>query len=163
MLLLLWFRTACKLRLVSYDSCHTSQSLFDMLFCMYLHAYPENYRLCTNILQIKWLLCYRRLELRAKYNWQVMAPNTNSSLIHHLCILTCITCYIDILHMTWLLYYRRHSFCSLELHEKSDWRTVVPDTHHGCSVIQHCVHTASLYIHMYVSICAQVWTTTKFT
>ena len=38
--------------------------------------------------------------------------------------------HMDILHIEWLLYYRRHSFCGLELYERFNLRTVAPDTHH---------------------------------
>ena len=33
-----WVRAACKLRWASYGSKHTSRSLSDMPFCMYLHT-----------------------------------------------------------------------------------------------------------------------------
>ena len=48
---------------------------------------------------------------------------------------------------------KKHSFCCLELHERSDWRAMAPDTHYGRSLIQqhHCAYTASPYIYRVVS------------
>ena len=58
-----------------------------------------------NILQIEWLLYYWRwlfsvLELDARYDWQVMAPNTHRSVfpISHLCILTCIAWKLHVIY-----------------------------------------------------------------
>ena len=41
--------------------------------------------------------------------------------------------------------------CGLELHERSNWRATAPDTHHDCSLIQHCLAcAASLHLHRYL-------------
>ena len=51
---------------------------------------------------------------------------------------------MDILHIEQLLNYWRHSFCGLELYERSDWTATAPDMHHSHSLIQHHVHTTSI-------------------
>ena len=94
-----------------------------------------------------------------------MAPNTHCSLfqICHSCIyfhaylenyrlyMYMDVLHMDVLHMEQLLHYQRHSLCGLELYERSNWRAMAPDTHHGCSLTQHCPpYTASLYIHCYL-------------
>ena len=45
---------------------------------------------------------------------------------------------MDVLRIEQLLYYWRQLLCGLGLCERSDWRAMVPDMHHGCSLIQHC-------------------------
>ena len=52
--------------------------------CAYLHSILENYRPYMDIVNFEQLLYYRiwhysELELDVKYNWWVMAPNTNHS------------------------------------------------------------------------------------
>ena len=44
---------------------------------------------------------------------------------------------------TQLLYYQRHSFFGLDLHERSNWKAMVPDMNHVPFLIQYCVCTTS--------------------
>ena len=114
-----------------------------------------------DILHIKWLLYYQRyllsaLELNARYEWWVMAPemHCNLFLISHLCVLTRITwnfrSYVNVQHIKRLLYYRRHFLYSLELHERSDWRAMFPDMYQSFSDTTLCTYNASAYIHCYL-------------
>ena len=94
-----------------------------------------------DVLHIKWLLYYWRclfsvLELDVRYKWWIMYPNTHCSLfsISHFWVYTVVlkthTCiklenfrsYVDVEHIEQLLYYRMHSLCGLQLHERSYWR-----------------------------------------
>ena len=58
--------------------------------------------------------------------------------------------YVDVLHIEQLLYYQKHSLCVLELHERSDWRTMTPNTHWSVTDTTLCAYTASLYIYHYL-------------
>ena len=58
-----------------------------------------------DVLLIEWLFYYRRClfsgsELHARYDWQVMSSSMYCSLflIHHLCILRCITWKLQVVH-----------------------------------------------------------------
>ena len=109
-----WVRAVCEVQLVSYGSIHTPQPLSDTTFCvyMYLHSQLENYRLYIDVVHIEWLVyCWRclfsALELDARYEWRLMAPNTHCSLflISHLYVLR---------HITWKLQFIcGRSACSL--------------------------------------------------
>ena len=57
---------------------------------------------------------------------------------------------MEVLHIEWPLYYRRHSLSSLELQERSDWKAMAADTHQSFSYTTLCAYTASLYIHHYL-------------
>ena len=50
---------------------------------------------------------------------------------------------MDVLHIEQPLCYQRHCLCSLELHERSDWRATAPDTHQPFSDTTLCAYTAS--------------------
>ena len=98
------------------------------------------------------------LELDARYDWWVMAPNVHCSLfpISSSCIymylhvqLEKYRSYMDIQHIKRLLYYQRHFLCVLELHERSHSRATAPDTHLSFSDTTLCAYTVSLYIHRY--------------
>ena len=53
--------------------------------------------------------------------------------------------YVNILHIEQPLYYRRHSLCTLELHERPKWRAMAPDTHQMLPNTTLCAYTASPY------------------
>ena len=57
---------------------------------------------------------------------------------------------MDSVHIERLLYYRRHSLCGLEFHERSDWRATVPDTHQLFFDTTLCVRI--LQDHTYIAI-----------
>ena len=93
----------------------------------------------------------RDVELDERYGWQVMTPNTHCSLFptRHLCVLT---------HITWKLDMHVWTFCILnDCSTIKDISDVVqscmsdstgklqPQTCIGCSLMQHCVYTASPY------------------
>ena len=87
-----------------------------------------------------------------------MAPD-----LHHTLFLTCplrvfkrITQKLPILHghctcMYWTTVCWRHSFCGLQLHERSDWRAMDPDSCQSHSWIPHCV--CMLQTRAYIAIC----------
>ena len=55
----------------------------------------------------------------------------------------------NVQHIERLLYCRRRSLCALELHERSNLRTMTSDTHWLFSDTTLCGYTASLYIHVH--------------
>ena len=59
---------------------------------------------------------------------------------------------MDVPFIKRMLYYQRHSLCALELHERSYWRAMAPDTHQSFSDTTLCAYTASPHIHMYIAI-----------
>ena len=76
-------------------------------------------------------MSFSRLELQDMAGKLWLPTCIAVSSIHHLCILSRISwkldrSYMDVLHIQWLLYY------------------------HSRSLIQHCVYTASPYIHRYL-------------
>ena len=95
-----------------------------------------------DVLHIEWLLYYWKclfsvLELDARYNWQVMAPNMhhNPFAISHLYVIT---------HITWKLQVT-HDCSTIRDIPCVVWSCIIdptgelqaPDTH-WCSLIQHC-------------------------
>ena len=77
------------------------------------------------------------LGLDARYEWQAMGPKT-----HHKSLSD-----KPFVRIEQLLYYRRHSLCHLELHERSDWTAMAPDTHWSLSDTTFCAYTeARTYI-----------------
>ena len=118
---------------------------------------------------IEWVVNYKLcpfswLELHAGYILWDKTLNT-----HWILFPTCISVYtdmhalktiyrshIDIVYIKRAIYYNQwHSMCALELNKRSNWRATAPDVCRSCSPKQHCVVTASLYIHHYgVGNCA---------
>ena len=111
-----------------------------------------------NIVHIERLLYCQRclssvLELDARCDWQVMAPNTHHSffLISHLCILTCLK--LQVIHgcssyrmtvlllKTFLMWFR----VAWEIHLESHG----PETHWLFSHTTLCEYTASPYLYVY--------------
>ena len=50
---------------------------------------------------------------------------------------------MDVVHIERLFYYRRHSLCGLELHERSNWRATAPDIHQSFSDTTLDAYTAN--------------------
>ena len=50
---------------------------------------------------------------------------------------------MEVLHIERLLYYRRHSLYSLELHGVFDWRATAPDMHQLFSDATLCAYTTT--------------------
>ena len=71
------------------------------------------------------------------------------------------TLYMDGLHIEWLLCYQRHSLCSLELHERFNWKAMRPQTHQSFSDTL-CAYTTSPYIH-HCLVCNYLWQQTSHT
>ena len=121
----------------------------------YLHSELKNYRLYTNIVDIRWLLYYRRwpfsvLELDVRYNWRVMALNTHRSFfpIIHLCILT---------HITWKLQviygHSAYGMTAVLSETFLVWFTVAREILQTCishSLLQNCV--CILQTHKYITV-----------
>ena len=108
-----------------------------------------------DVLHIEWLLYYCKcsysgLELHARYNWQVKAPNTHSSLFLIRQFVRTYTSNSKTAGRTWKFCISnncstiRHSFYGLDLHERSNWRAMTPYTHHSHFQIQHCACTANI-------------------
>ena len=114
-----------------------------------------------NVLHIKWLLYYRKcvfsvLELDARYDWRVMAPNTHHSLfpMSLLCVLTRITWKLQVIY--------GHSAyqMTVPLSEtflvclRVAWEILLErySLRHAPVVLETtlCACTASLYIHRYL-------------
>ena len=66
-----------------------------------------------------------------------MAPNTHHSHFstHH--FVHTYTSYTNILHIEWLLYYRRCLFSVLDLRARYNWWVTTPNTHHSFFLIWH--------------------------
>ena len=104
-----------------YGPKHTSWSLRDTQFCVYIYAQLENYTVYTNVLRIKWLLCYWRytfssLSQHTSSDWWAITSNmhynffllqqsmhTSSSSQNH-----CVP--LSLLDSKWLSYYPGYSF-----------------------------------------------------
>ena len=142
--------------------------------CAYLHVHLY-YRSYADVLHIGRLFYYRRclfsvLELDERYKWRVISPNTHPILfpISHLCALTRTTWKVLVIYerSAWsikrLLHYCRHSWCSLDLLERSDWRATAPDTYRSSSDTTLCAYTSSPYMHA-SPIGAQLRMPTKLT
>ena len=71
--------------------------------------------------------------------------------------------YADVLHIQWLLYYRRCLFSVLELDARYQWRGTLPNTHRSLFPISHCrVYSAIRHITWKLQVvCAsfKYWTT----
>ena len=96
------------------------------------------------------------LQLDPRYDWPVVLPNTYRSVFPISQTITRITwklklSYMDVLHIEWLLYYRKHSICSLDLLERSHWRVTAPHKHWSLSNKNYVPKPqARTYITMYV-------------
>ena len=137
-----------------------------------------------DILHIEWLLYYQRcllsvLQLDARYNWWVTAPNMPHSLfpISHLCILTCITSKLQVIHVYGHLHVAYQTTALLSeiflvwfkvAWERSNWKDIALDTHqlfsdtHCVYILQAhtCVHTLLFGAQLHMTACC---ITNKFT
>ena len=123
-------------------------------------------RLCADVLHIRRLLYYKRCQAGCEI-WMTTYASRQASQSFLGKPFVCIQLYLR--HLTWKLQvicgrlaywttanYWKHYLCGLELHEKSYWRAMVPDTHCSLSGTTLCAYTASLYIHSYF-ICYYAW------
>ena len=92
-------RGACELRLASYGSKHMTQTCSYISFCAYSCTYTDSLKTKGHIRPLYLLNCLMSwLDLYARYNQQVMAPNTHCSLflISCLCAISRITCKLQV-------------------------------------------------------------------
>ena len=124
-------------------------------FCAYLHVQLANWRSYKDTIPNKRLLYYRRYLFSVVELDKVMVPNTHRSFfpISHLSALTYLTWKLRVIYgrsSKWLLYYRSHSSCGLELQERSNSRATAPDTHRSFSDTTLYAYTTSPCIHHYL-------------
>ena len=129
---------------------------FSSFFLPVLSCTTQKYRNYTNVLHVKWLLMFLFWFRAAFELWLVKysSKQTSQSLsktpfLHTYIYNLKTTGYVQISTIKLLLYNWSHSFCALELHERSKQRAMAPDVQCGCSLIQHCVLTVSISINIH--------------
>ena len=119
------------------DFCYPMQKLrrserkfqfFNLSFFCH-HAQLKTHSMYMNVLCVKrilynWSSSFSGLELHLSHDWWAIIQNMHHTRLprcYFVCTFTNYGEYTSVLHIKPLLYYRRHSFSTLELHASSDW------------------------------------------
>ena len=106
------------------------------------------------------------LDLDARLDWWVMAPNTyHSFFLNTICAclhasLKNYKLHMGVEHIKWLLYYRAHSLSGLDLQERSKCRATVPYSNRSFSDTKLCVDCKPMHTLLFG---VQLRITTKLT
>ena len=93
------------------------------------------------------IMFYHRKHLfcGSKHSWQFFPGKPFVHAYTHNLKTTCYLC-MDVPGIDWLLWYRTHSLCGLELRDRSNWSATAPKTQESFSNTSLCAYTVSPYI-----------------